>query len=170
MLSINSEHFYDFGNTTTAFYEDSTFISSEFAEDGNDKGTWSIVGDSLKITIELEVEEDDGITNVDTTISFLYVNYGNTFNISQSIDICEGLLAEGTDDEVGCDDVLGLFEALLDMDEGSIDEAVAIFQLFFEKIPDEQIAKMSNEPNNSWIGLLPQRIQQSIIRSAKQSH
>jgi len=164
MLSINSEHFYDFGNTATTFYEDSTFVSSEFTEEGDDKGTWSIVGDSLKITVELEVEDDDGeITYVDTTISFIYINNGNTFNISQSMDICEGLPAEGTDNEIGCYDILELFEAFLDLDEGSLEKAEIIFQLFFEKIPDGQVAKISNNSKKLGINSISNNIIQFMI-------
>jgi len=172
MLSINSEHFYDFGNTTTTFFDDSTFISSEFAEDGNDEGTWSIIGDTLKITVAVEVEDPDTeeITYVDTTISFIYINYGNTFNISQSMDICEGIPAEGTDDEIGCDDILGLFEAFLDIDEGSLEKAEVIFQLFFELIPVTKTAKISNNSKSSWTNSLPQEFLQYLIENKRLFH
>ena len=76
MLSFNSEHFYDFGSTTTTFFEDSTFTSSESTEGGDSTGTWSITGDTLKITVAVEVENPDTeeLTFVDTTLDFIYIN------------------------------------------------------------------------------------------------
>ena len=169
MLSLNSEHFYDFGNTITTFYEDSTFTSSESTEAGDSTGTWTIIGDTLKITVEMEVEDPDTeeITYVDTTLSFIYINYGNTFNISQSFDICEGLPAEGTEDETGCDDVLNTIEFLFGLDEGSLVKAELIYQLFFEKIPDNQVAKISNNSKKSGIRSMSTDIIQFLINNKR---
>ncbi len=146
-LIFNSEHFYDFGQTVTTFNEDSSFTSSEDAGIGDSTGTWLIVGDTLKITIAQEVEDPNTaeITLVDTTLTFGYVNTGNEFIISQSFNICEGLPAEGTDDEMGCNDFYNTIELLFDLDEGSITNAELIYQLFFEKIPDGQTAKIPSK-------------------------
>ena len=146
-LTFNSEHFYDFGQTVTTFNEDSSFTSSEDTGIGDSTGTWLIVGDTLKITVTQEVEDPNTaeLTLVDTTLTFGYVNTGNEFIISQSFDVCEGLPAEGTEDEMGCNDLYNTIELLFDLDEGSITNAELIYQLFFEKIPDGQTAKILSE-------------------------
>ena len=165
MLFLNSEHFYEFGSTTTTFNEDSTFISSESTEAGDDGGTWSINGDTLKITISGSLEEGD--EPIDTTLAFIYVNTGNEFHISQSIDICEGLPAEGTDDEIGCNEIYQIIEIFFGLDEGSIVNAELIYQLFFERIPAKQTAKISNNSKNPWVNSVPQQIQQYLIKNTK---
>ena len=171
-LTFNSEHFYDFGQTVTTFNEDNTFTSSEDTGIGDSTGTWLIVGDTLKITIAQEVEDPNTaeITLVDTTLTFGYVNTGNEFIISQSFDICEGLPAQGTEDEMGCNDLFNTIELLFDLDEGSIINAELIYQLFFELIPSNQTAKISNPSKNPWVNSIPQEIKQYLIKNKRLIH
>ena len=162
MLNSNASNFYEFGNTTTTFNEDSTFISSEDTGFGNDTGTWEIIGDTLKITTEQEVDDpiSDETTFVDTTLSFNYVNYGNEVILSQVLDLCEGLPAESEDeDELTCKQMFNLIEAFTHVDTSSVVKAELIYQLSFERIPDNQVAKISDSSRS----LLKQSLPNDIL-------
>jgi len=144
MLNSNAEQYYDFGNTVTTFYEDSTFTSSE-AEGEGDTGTWSIIGDTLKITLQQTIDVDGEETTVDTTWSFNYVNYGNQFILSQAYDLCEGLEYDPADeDEMGCKDIYNAIEFVTHLDSNSISNAEIIYQIFFDIIPVTQTAKINS--------------------------
>jgi hypothetical protein len=129
-LSFNASHFYDFGSTVTTFNEDSTFVSSEDTGLGDDTGTWEIVGDTLKITTEQEVEDPmtNEITYVDTTWAFNYVNNGNEIILSQTIPVCDL-----EDDDMTCAEMYESIELLFGLDAGSVTDAQLIYQLFFER-------------------------------------
>lgn len=98
----------------------------------------------MKITTQQEVDDplSGEPTFVDTTWSFNYVNYGNEVILSQTIDLCEGLPAESDDeDELTCKQMFNLIEAFTHVDSNSVVKAELIYQLFFNRIPDQQIAK-----------------------------
>jgi len=60
---------------------------------------------------------------------------------------------------------LQIIEQFFDLDEGSLLKAELIYQLFFEKISDTQVAKISNNSNNLWMNSLPNDILQSLFRN-----
>jgi len=146
-LSFNASHFYDFGSTVTTFNEDSTFVSSEDTGIGDDTGTWDIVGDTLKITTEQEVDDpvNGGTTYVDTTWAFNYVNKGNEIILSQTIPVCDL-----EDDDMTCAEMYESIELLFGLDAGSIDDAQLIYQLFFERTTAKPSTyNISSERQNS---------------------
>lgn len=143
-LSFNASHFYEFGSTITTFNEDSTFVSSEDTGLGDDTGTWEIVGDTLKITIEQEVEDPvtSEITYVDTTWTFNYVNNGNEFILSQTIDICDL-----EDDDMTCAEMYESIELLFGLDASSVTDAQMVYQLFFERTTAKPIYYSTESDN-----------------------
>jgi hypothetical protein len=168
MLNSNAPQYYEFGNTVTTFFEDSTFTSSEDTGIGDSTGTWQVVGDTLKLTTSQEVEDfyTDEITIVDTIWAFNYVNYGNQFILSQTLDICEGLPATSEDeDELTCQTIFNLIETFTHVDSNSINKAELIYQLFFEKIPDNQATKISNSSESLLTKSLPKDILQYLNKN-----
>ena len=165
ILSFQSDQFYEFGQTVTTFSADSTFSSSEDSGVGDSTGTWQIVGDTLKITTTQEVEDPNTaeLTLVDTTLTFGYVNTGNQFIISQGFDICEGLPAQGTEEEIGCNDIFKIIEQLFDLDEGSISNVELTYQLFFDRIADGQAAKVSSNSKKLWKNSMHQIVKQYFV-------
>lgn len=139
-LGFNSSQFYDFGSTVTSFYEDSTFISSEDTGIGDDTGTWIISGDTLKITTAQEVEDPTtgDISYVDTTWAFNYVNNGDEIILSQSIPVCDLADESGDEDAYSCEEIYQSIELLFGLDEGSITDAQLIYQLFFDRINNQE--------------------------------
>ena len=157
-LSLNASQFYNFGNTETIFFEDSTFLSSEDQGLSDSTGAWEVVGDTLKLTTTTEVEDftTGEIVHVDTTVSLGYVNSGNSFTVSQSIDVCE--TAMQNDEEMTCDEVYATFGQFFKMDEGSITNAEILFQLIFERIPEGQLAKNNRKKHyKNWREYIPEQ-------------
>lgn len=139
-LSFNSSQYYEFGSTVTTFNEDSTFISSEDTGLGDDTGTWLIVGDTLKITTTQAVEDPTTgeTTYIDTTWAFNYVNTGNQVILSQTIAICDLADESGDEEAMTCEEIYNTIELFFGLDQNSITDGQLIYQLFFDRITDQQ--------------------------------
>lgn len=165
-INFNASHFYDFGNTVTTFNEDSTFQSSE-DEENDPTGTWEVVGDTLKLTTkqEVEVEDDEfgGSANIDTTLSFGYVNNGNQFILTQSFEICK-LVEVDSEEDIDCKEIYNLIEFFTHLDSNTVTDAEFNYQLFFDKIQDNQVAKASGENNNNFTQI-PNKLIQYFLKT-----
>ena len=163
-LSFDASHFYEFGSTVTTFNEDSTFVSSEDTGIGDDTGTWDIVGDTLKITTQQEVDDpvNGGTTFVDTTWAFNYVNNGNEIILSQTIPVCDL-----EDDDMTCAEMYESIELLFGLDAGSITDAQLIYQLLFERTTAKPFARITESSTPSDAVYIMKRITDfgEVIRS-----
>ena len=168
LLSFKSDQFYEFGNTITEFFEDSSFVSSEDQGLSDSTGTWKVIGDTLKITTATEVEDPTSgdIVMVDTTVSLGYTNNGNQFTASQSFDICNSLSGEEEDD-ISCEEIFELIEQFFSIDEGSIKTAELSFTLIFERIPVTQVVKVSQSREKIKINSVPDNFVQFLINNRK---
>ena len=127
-------------------------------------GTWDIVGDTLKITTQQEVDDpvNGGTTFVDTTWAFNYVNNGNEIILSQTIPVCDL-----EDDDMTCAEMYESIELLFGLDAGSITDAQLIYQLLFERTTAKPFARITESSTPSDAVYIMKRITDfgEVIRS-----
>ena len=164
-ISSDIANLYDFGSSTVIFNEDSSFSTIEEIGTGANTGTWTFLGDTLQLTISQEVVDPNSgeISLEDTTLSYIYFNSGNEFNIAESFDLCEGLIGDEQQDQADCDEILSNIEEFFKLDNESLEKAELNYQLFFEKIPTNETTKLSKISRNQWKYSIPQEIKQYFI-------
>ena len=83
-------------------------------------------------------------------------------------DMPEEKLVDGeNEDDITCEDIFEIIEMLTHLDSNSITKTELIYQLFFEKVPDGQVAKVSTTQNNSNEKQIPQKIVQYLINTKR---